>query len=233
MFFETIIQNIIQRTPSVKSFQIALPQPVAFKAGQFMMATIRVDGKEDSKYFTVSSPPTEKKFIEFTKRITQSPFSQTLDQMKPGDWVKVSIPMGLFTLERADGKIAFLSGGIGITPIRSMCQFAADMKMDRDIVLLYGNHDQTDIPFQDEFENMKKVLPRLRVVHVLDAPKEGWQGHTGYMTKEIIAQEIPDFAGRTFFVCGPPKMVEGLTRILTDDLQLSKKQVIIENFDGY
>lgn len=233
MIFETTIQNIIQRTPSVKSFQIALPQPVDFKVGQFMEVTILLAGREGKKYFTISSPPIETRFIEFTKRITQSPFSQTLNQMKPGDWIRISMPLGRFTLERAEGKIAFLSGGIGITPIRSMCQFAADMKMDRDIVLLYGNRNQTDIPFQDEFENMKKVLPRLRVVHVLDAPKEGWQGHTGHIIKEIIAKEIPDHAERTFFVCGPPKMVEGLTRILTDDLRLAKEQVVIENFDGY
>ncbi len=166
--------------------------------------------------------------------IASSPaFSQTLDQMKPGDWVKVSIPMGLFTLERASDKIAFLSGGIGITPIISMCRFLAHEKTDRDIILIYGNHDQTDIPFQDEFEDMKKVLPRLRVVHVLDAPQEGWEGHTGYITKDIVLKEIPDYADRAFFVCGPPKMVEGLTRILTDDLRLAKEQVIIENFDGY
>jgi len=235
MIFETTIQNVVQRTPSVKSFQINLPQAVEFKAGQFMTVTIRVDGKEDSKYFTISSSPSEKHFIEFTKRITQSSFSQALDRMAPGDRVKISMPMGRFTLERAsaDAKIAFLSGGIGITPIISICRSAADQKLDRDMILLYGNRTQDDVPFKKEWEKLTRALPRLRVVHILESPPEGWTGPAGYMTAGMIREKIPDFARRVFFVCGPPGMVAALTGILEKGLALPREQIITENFDGY
>jgi len=234
MIFETTIQNVVQRTPSVKSFQINLPQAVEFKAGQFMQVSIIAGGKEEGKYFTISSPPSETRFIEFTKRITQSPFSQALDRMAPGDRVKISMPMGRFTLERAGGnRIAFLSGGIGITPIISICRFAAHEQMDLDVVLLYGNRTQGDIPFKDELDELTRAIPRLRVVHVLESPPEGWQGYTGYITKETVVSEIPDYRDRIFFVCGPPGMVAALTGILEKGLALPREQIITENFDGY
>lgn len=233
MTFESTIQDVIPRTASVKSFRVNVPQPVNFKAGQFMEVAIRIDGQEAKKYFTISSPPTEKQFIEFTKRITASVFSQALSRMSRGDWIKISMPLGRFTLERADGKIAFLSGGIGITPIRSICAFVTDQKVDRDVILIYGNHNQADIPFRDEFDTMQAHLPHLRVVHVLDSPEQDWQGYQGYITQEIIVKEIPDYAERTFFVCGPPSMVTSLTGILQNDLQLPQEQIIVENFDGY
>lgn len=235
MIFETTIQNVVQRTPSVKSFQINLPQAVEFKAGQFLQASLLVNGKEEGKYFTISSSPSEKRFVEFTKRITESPFSQALDQIGPGGWMKISMPMGRFTLDRAgaDAKIAFLSGGIGITPIISMCRSAADQNLDRDMILLYGNRTQDDVPFKEEWEELTRRLPRLRVVHVLESPPEGWEGHAGYITKETVVSEIPDYRDRAFFVCGPPGMVAALSGILEKDLSLPREQIITENFDGY
>jgi ferredoxin-NADP reductase len=233
MLFESIIEKIIPRTSSVKSFQIPRPLDFYFKAGQFVEVTIKVDGQDQTKYFTISSSPTETQYIQFTKRITDSAFSKTLDQLEPGAWIRINGPMGRFTLDRASGKIAFLSGGIGITPIRSICRYAVDKKIDTDIVLIYGNRNEHDIPFKDDLKQMQQKAQHLKIVHVLDKPGEGWNGYRGFITKEIIAKEAPDYADRVFFVCGPPKMVEGMVGMLKNDLFLTDERIVIENFSGY
>ena len=42
-------------------------------------------------------------------------------------------------------KLAFIAGGIGITPFRSMLKYLIDTKQRRDIVVLYANRRPQDI----------------------------------------------------------------------------------------
>ena len=234
--FETEVLELIQRTHNVKSFRFKTKKDVNFKAGQYFSVTIKIGGKEQTKHFSFSNSPTEKGFIEFTKKITDSDFSKALDKLQAGDWAHLNLPAGNFTFEGEYEKIAFLSGGIGITPIRSMCKFATDKKLSTDIILLYGNNTEKDIVFRDDFDQMHKNNHNLRVIHTLTSPnidKNSWQGRIGLIDVAMIKKEISDFAERTFFVCGPPKMVKSLSSILTEELSLAKDKVKTENFPGY
>ncbi len=52
--------------------------------------------------------------------MTGSDFCSSLDALKVGASVHVQFPYGAFVLGEQDTKVAFLSGGIGITPVRSI-----------------------------------------------------------------------------------------------------------------
>lgn len=234
--FDTEVLEIIQRTHNVKSFRFKLTGNVDFKPGQFFFVTIKVEDIEKAKHFSFSNSPTEKGFLEFTKRITESPFSKALDELKVSDWARLKMPYGSFTFEGEFPKIAFLSGGIGITPIRSMCKFAADKGLPTDIVLLYGNDREEDIIFREDFDSMQRVNKNIRIVYTLTSPdvdKQIWPGRIGYIDSKMIKEQMPDFLERVFYICGPPKMVEGLTNILKDRLNVQEDKIKIENFVGY
>jgi len=146
------------------------------------------------------------------------------------------MPYGSFTFEGEYEKIAFLSGGIGITPIRSMCKFATDTGLPTDIVLLYGNNREEDIIFRQDFDEMQSVNKNLRVVYTLTSPdidKKSWQGRSGYIDDEMIKEEIPDYKERVFYVCGAPGIVENLVNILKDRLGIQENKIRLENFVGY
>ncbi|MBL7157694.1 MAG: FAD-dependent oxidoreductase [Candidatus Omnitrophica bacterium] len=233
--FETRLIDVIERTNTVKSFRFEEKPGEGFKPGQFFSLTIKVGLADQTKYFSFSNSPTEKGYIEFTKRITESEFSKALDKLEAGDIAKIKMPLGKFTLEEEHEKIAFLSGGIGITPIRSMCKFVVDKKLKTDIVLLYSNRTEAGIIFRGDFDDMVG-RSNLRVVHTLtssDIDKKAWKGRTGYITDTMIKEEIPDYKERIFYICGPPKMVEGMANILKDKLALSKDKIRTENFAGY
>ena len=234
--FDTKINEIIQRTKDVKSFRMDNPVNTEFKQGQFLNLTIDVEGKKESKYFSISNSPTETGYIEFTKRITGSPYSKALDNLKPGENVAIKGPMGKFTFEGEYKKIAFLSGGIGITPIRSMCKFATDKNLDSNIVLIYGNNTEENIVFKSDFEEMERRNKNLKVVHTLTSPesqKSDWSGRRGYIDDSMIKNEITDYNERTFYICGPPRMVETLVNILKNKLAVEKEKIRLENFAGY
>jgi len=233
---DATFSEIVPRTCSVKSFRFPFTESESFKPGQYFFVTISVDGTDQKKPLSFSSSPTEKGYIEFTKRITESPFSKTLDATKPGGGARIRMPFGTFTFEGEYEKIALLSGGVGITPLRSICKNATDRKLRTDIVLLYGNNTQEDIIFRQDFDEMQRVNRNLRVVHTLtcpDASGSSWKGRTGYIDAAMVKEEIPDYRERVFFLCGPPKMVEALRSLLQDTLAVAKDKIRNENFAGY
>lgn len=231
--FETEVSDIIQRTRDVKSFRLKTKEDVYFKPGQFFFVTIKINSKEKTKHFSFSNSPTEKGYIEFTKRITNSEYSQALNKLNIGDWAKLRMPLGSFTFEGEYPRIAFISGGIGITPIRSICKFVADRKLPTDIILLYGNRTKDDILFRDDFAAMQQLNKNMRVIYTLDDPPEEWEGRTGHINDEMIKAESKDFEKRIFYICGPPQMVEGLVNILKNKLKVEEAKIKIENFSGY
>lgn len=234
--FETEVLRIIPRAPGVKSFRFKLKEGVDFKPGQFFFVTIKVGAREGTKHFSFSNSSTEKGYVEFTKRITERVYSKALDKLKIGDWARLKMPFGSFTFTGEYEKIAFLSGGIGITPIRSICKFVVDKRLPTDIVLLYGNNKEEDIIFREDLDRIASTNKNIRIVYTLtsaDVNKEKWSGRSGYINEKMIKEEIADYKERVFYICGPPKMVETLTDILKNRLGVGEDRIKIENFTGY
>ncbi len=226
------IKEVIQRNYNVKSFRLEIPGDLDFKAGQFLSVELE-NNPTLKKYLSISSSPTEKCYLEFTKKLTQSDFSQALDNLRAGDQVTIQYPFGRFILDEAVSKIAFLSGGIGITSIRSICKYAVDKNLAVDIVLIYSNRTVRDIVFKDDFDAMVKKYPSLRVAHVLCETEPGFKCRVGLINGTVIKNEIPDYLERKFYLCGPPPMVEAMRKILTEELFLPSAKIMLENFQGY
>jgi len=226
------IKEVIQRNYNVKSFRLEVPGDLNYQAGQFLSVELE-NNPELKKYLSISSSPTEKSYLEFTKKLTQSDFSKTLDNLKVGDQVTIQYPFGKFILDETIPKIAFLSGGIGITPIRSICKYAVDMNLPIDIGLIYSNRAVRDIVFKDDFDAMVKSHPSLKVAHVLCEAEPGFKCTIGLINSTIIKNEIPDYLEKRFYLCGPPAMVEAMRKILVEELGLQNDKIIMENFQGY
>ncbi len=229
---EVKIKEIIQRTYNVKSFRVEAGGKLDFKAGQFLQVSLKA-GPELKRYLSISSSPSEKGYLEFTKKITESDFSKALSALSVGDCVKIKYPFGNFTLDEAEENIAFISGGIGITPIRSICKFVADKNLGTDIVLIYANRTISDIAFKEDFREMQKQYPKLKVVHMLSEPSDELMSRSGRVNSQAIKEEIPDYPQRKFYLCGPPAMVEAMKKILSEELTLPRENIITENFTGY
>lgn len=234
--YEAQVLDVIDRAPGVKSFRLSRKSEVDFKPGQWFFVHQVVSGEEKKKPFSFSSSPTETEHIEFTKRITDSDFSKALDGIKKGDTLKVKLPYGNFTFEGEEKKIGLLSGGIGITPFRSICKNATDKKLSTSIVMLYGSKDPNNIIFKEDLDSMQEENPNLKIIHTLTCPNPeelGWEGCCGYIDKAMIEREVPDYKERVFFVCGPPDMVSCLVEALKKELGIKEECVRIEHFVGY
>ncbi len=228
MEFEAELTEVIRRTPNVKSFRFARPRSFDYRPGQYIYVKL---SSGLSSHFTISSSPTEP-FLEFTKRLTGHTFSNALDALRVGDRVRVGGPDGGFTFEGEHQKVGMLSGGIGITPLRSMCRYCTDRGIGSNIVLIYSNHSPEEIAFREDLEEMEGRNPNLRVVFTVSEPGPGWNGLTGRIDAEMVKREIPDYRERVFYTCGPAAMVDAMVKLLKE-LELPKEQIRKETFPGY
>jgi len=226
------IKEIIRRNYNVKSFRLGLEGGLDFRAGQFLSVTLDNNPKL-KRYLSISNSPTEKGYLEFTKKLTKSDFSKKLDSLNAGDQVSIQYPFGKFVLDESAPKIAFLSGGIGITPIRSICRYVVDEDLGNDIVLVYANSSARDLFFNEDFDSLARVYPHLSVAHVLCETEQGFVCTVGRINAAVIKNEIPDYQERKFYLCGPPQMVEAMQAILTNELTLPEGKIVTENFQGY
>ncbi|MFQ6123621.1 MAG: FAD-dependent oxidoreductase [Candidatus Heimdallarchaeota archaeon] len=235
--FTTRLLEVIPRThcdvcAKAISFRFEDPIELQYKAGQFFVIDIPVNREKYRHHFSFSSSPTEKGYLEFTTKMSDSNFKKALRELNPGDIVNLKGPFGNFTLTEGIKKIAMLAGGIGITPFRSIIKDSIDKNQALNFILLYGNHREEDIIFKEEFDKIQSSFRNLKVVHILLEPPEAWNGYTGFINSKIIQTEIPDLTERHFYVCGPPQMIEDMKKIL-HELSIPNEQIKTEAFTGY
>jgi ferredoxin-NADP reductase len=177
--------------------------------------------------FSHSSAPSDP-FIELATRLTDSPFKRALMALEPGQAVHVAGPGGRLALGDEVKRVAFLVGGVGVTPIRSILRDAVvrGRRFD-DALLLYGNRDESCVPFLSEFEAMAEI--GVRVVLVYEEPPAGWTGETGFITADIVRRHVDLGDGRPFVVTGPPVMVSAVELVL-DELAMPAERRLIERF---
>lgn len=227
--FTTRFTQAVPRTPGTMSFRFEKPAALKYKAGQWFILTIPSAEGPLVHRFTYSSSPTEP-FLEFTTRMSGSAFKNALLEMVPGAEVQMEAPIGTFVLKDGVERMACLIGGVGVTPVRSILRSLADTgACDREVVVFYGNVAEDGITFKDELESVQAQLPEVRIVHVLSRPGEDWPGYRGHIRAEIVKGELADPGDWTYYVCGPPPMVESMQKLL-EELGIARTRVVLEKF---
>ena len=81
----------------------------------------------------------------------------------------------------------------------------------------------------------KKYSP-LKIVHTITDTKHSknkWEGESGYITSEMIKKYIKNTSTPTYYVVGPPKMVDAMFLLLKDEMKIPEDQIEKEGFGGY
>jgi ferredoxin-NADP reductase len=225
----------ISRTPTVSSFRFSLPQKIDFIPGQFLQVIFdeeQRDNKELNKYLSFSCAP-GRGYIEVTKRLSASLFSQRLIALKGGGKVLIRAPLGSCVFEDSYSKVAFLIGGIGITPVISIIEYIAAKKLPTDVHLVYANRSEEETAFKRELDLWQEEKGNIKVSYVVsDSPPKDKNFIFGRIDAELIKDVMPDIAGRMLFIFGPPKMVEVMHQLALE-LGCAKENIKRENFIGY
>ncbi|MDW0220148.1 MAG: Rieske 2Fe-2S domain-containing protein [Nitrososphaeraceae archaeon] len=212
-------------------------------AGQyafFDIGSVYNDPKGPVRHFTIASSPTEE-FILISTRIRDSPYKKKLDSLQNGTKVKVRGPLGKFTLHEDYSKPAiFLSGGIGVTPFRSMIKYATDKNLPVRIIMFDSNKNQENILFKMDFENCTNTNKNLRIIYTITEEQnvtenKEWKGEKGRIDMAMLKRHLEpsDLEKSIFYLCGPPPMVKAMQETLDQNLQVPGERIKVEEFTGY
>lgn len=225
--------------PGISTFSFRPEEKIAFEAGQFAFLTFEAGGKRHTKHFTISSTPQAGE-IEFTTIVSESDYKKSLSGLKPGAEAWIGRPMGNFTLKaRKSDRIAFLAGGIGITPVKSILRSLSETGRPEglDITLFYSNRNEERIVFRQVLEELAQKHSFLKIVHTLtdlsEEEKRNWKGETGYINAEMVKRHLGETGGTTFFVVGPPAFNQAMRKMLLEKLKVKEEMVLAETFTGY
>ena len=233
--FKVILAQKIQRTPTVASFRFSSAEKISFLPGQFLKIILdgnHPENKELNKFLSFSCSPGNN-YIEVTKRLSTSLFSQRLSALQLNDQVLIQAPFGNCVFKEEYRKIAFLIGGIGITPVISIIEYIVDKSPDTDILLFYSNRTEEEIAFRRELDLWAKTGDRLKPYYTLtDSQPKDNSCSFGRINKELLLSKIKDPQECVFFTFGPPKMVEAMN-VLCLEIGCLKENLRTESFAGY
>ena len=218
------IASIYAETPNVKTFRFVDPAGEAigfhYLPGQFLTLSLEVDGKPAKRAYTIASTPTRNRYLEITvKREEHGLVSRRLhDGVNVGDSVNVTAPAGRLTFTGSEhDSIVLIGGGVGITPLMSVIRALTDIGWRNEIYFLYTCRTPEEFIFREELSYLQERNLNLRVVVTFSrVPNEIEGFHRGHLTKELIANSVPEIAGRRIHLCGSPPMAESVKAMLAE-----------------
>lgn len=219
------------------AFHFEKPEGFEFKAGQFGDFTLinppETDEEGNTRGFSLAHAPYEKDLM-IASRMRDTAFKRVLKSLAIGSEIKLDAPYGSFVLHKTVTTPAvFLTGGIGITPVRSIISQATHDKLPHEITLFYSNKTPQDTAFLSEIQAYAQENPQFTFVPVMTrATAEEWKGESGHINKEMLTKYISDLSAPIYYISGPASMVATMRQILTD-AQVNEDNIRTEEFSGY
>lgn len=226
---------------------------IEYTAGQyafFKLDDVFGDSKGPIRHFSIASSPTEQDYILISTRIRDSLYKQKLASLKEGAKITSWGPQGEFVLHNDHSKPAvFLSGGIGVTPFRSMVKYATDKRLPL-IIIFDSNRNEQNILYKEEFDMWASQNNNIKLVYTItgdekeeqqhepsDAPAgiANRSGELGRIDKSMLERHLSkdEIDKAIFYICGPPGMLKAMQKLLQEELQITKDRLKVEEFTGY
>lgn len=213
-----------QLSPDTFDFIFTPDRPLVYAPGQYLEWTVPPkdsDSRGNRRYFTLASSPTETNIhvgVKFAD--PSSTFKETLLSLTPGQTISAGQLAGDFTLPaNRHQKLAFIAGGIGITPFRSMVKYLVDRNETRPITLFYQAKSEDEFVYRDVFTAAEKIH-----IHTLYSVMR--------LSPGLITRELPDYLERVFYLSGPQTMVNSYKQLLLD-LHIPRYRIKTDYFPGF
>jgi len=230
-FHEISVFDVIRETADATSFVFDISGPLAdlfgHKPGQFFTFEIPWESFHVKRCYSLSSTASWGEKPKVTvKRVEDGRVSNwMIDNLKPGDRIRVMPPAGAFVLHEHPGRqrpLTLFGGGSGITPVISLLKQAL-LETERAVKLVYANRDRESVIFRAELEAIaEQYAARFEVLHHLDSD-------SGFLSEAAVTHLVEDRLDSDFYICGPTPFMDTIERALKDS-RLAGGEVHIERF---
>ena len=225
--YKVKIKEIKKEADYTKPFVLENPKVFEYEPGQHGFIEISAD---NGKPFSLVSSPHEK-IVEFATIIRdQSKWKQRLDKKKIGNDLILSGPYGMFKYEDSETDIAFIAGGIGITPFIGILRYLNNKKLSTKVILLYSNKSENRTAFKNELDLLEENNPNLKIVYTM-TEQEDFEGEKGRIDEGFIRKHVKNPEKKIWYIAGPSTMVKAMNDVLKKELNV--KKIKLDVFSGY
>ncbi len=229
------VSKIIKETVSTKTIRLTAVSAYLppFQAGQYISVSVEVDKVRTGRAYSISSSPSQTGYYDITvRRVKNGRVSNfLLDKVTVGDFLQSSGPQGHFHYNPIlhQEELVCLAGGSGITPFMSMIREITDRGLQRKINLFYGSQSLDDMIFHGELSQISDQCANINYIPVVEKPDPEYKGKTGFITAEMIKENLGNIKEKSFFICGPQGMYKFCLPQL-DKLEMKRGQIRQEMF---
>lgn len=232
-FFKSfIVAGKVKESDTITSFYLKpadgsnVPE---YKPGQYISIRVSIPGEKYMmiRQYSLSQAPRPDEFRISVKREADKDPNGVVslylhEQIQEGNTVEVSAPAGEFVLDTAKTTpVAFLSGGVGITPMMGMLETVSTITPDRPTVFLHAARNEALAAFQVEVEKHAANMSNMKYkTFFSDKPDR-------YISRKVL-EEFVDTAGDVY-VCGPVPFMESIIREL-HEIGVKNEQIHHEFF---
>ena len=210
------IVEVIERTPSIKSFFFRLSAPFRHVAGQHIDVRLTApDGYTAMRSYSIASSPTSGDTIELAiERLANgevSPFFH--DVARVGDDIELRGPLGGHFVWPGDidKPVLLIGAGSGVVPLMAMIRYRSAAKQSVPTALLLSSRTRRDVLFGDELLATERVGCGFTLALTLtrEAPSR-----TSDFGRRIDSAMVAEVAARLpeapayVFICGSNAFVD-------------------------
>jgi ferredoxin-NADP reductase len=214
------IQSLEKITHDVLRIVVEKPGGYTFTPGQATEVAINKEGwKEAKRPFTFTSLP-EADYLEFTIKTypARKGVTNELLNLKPDDELILHDVWGAIAYK---GEGVFIAGGAGVTPFLSIFRYLDRLNNIADNKLIFANKTKADIIHEKELKNL---LGNAFINILSDEDLPGYVH--GMITQDFLKEHVTGF-GKSFYICGPPPMMDAVQKYL-DNLGVGSNSVVVE-----
>ncbi|MHC4478604.1 MAG: FAD-binding oxidoreductase [Planctomycetota bacterium] len=220
--FSATVESTEVLTHDIKDLRFRLKDPaeISHRPGQYIQ--VQAPSREGPVFraYSISSPVYEPNVVELVVRLVPGGIGSTyLHNLQVGDNVTFTGPYGEFYLnEDPSTEIICVGGGCGMAPMKNIIYTLYDRWPDRSCWLFFGCRTTADIFYLERLKELEGRHPNFHVLYALSdplKPEEKWDGETGFIHLSVdkyLEAGVP----RQAFLCGPPLMIEAVTRVLKE-----------------
>jgi ferredoxin/flavodoxin---NADP+ reductase len=222
---------IVWRTdysPTLWSIRIEPPEPLLFRAGQYVAFGLLNGDKVLERAFSIVSSPLEDQLEFFIERVPEGALSPQLYELQVGDAVLMRRKAkGVFYLDLKSGhRQHFLIATVtGIAPyiayVRTLLRDLDEGRLSEPprLVLLHGTSRSDEFGYAEELQALGPRAPWLTYVPTISRPWEdaSWPGERGRVD-DLLRKYCDSFCldpqTTTAYLCGNPGMIANARDIL-------------------
>lgn len=208
---------------------------ITFIAGQFVTVTIPdlnvADGKGNERHYSIANASGEDNLIEIIIRKSDSDFFKYILNLPIGSELSFDTPRGEITSNRiVESQFipVFVSGGTGITPVRSILKDFDLKGVKKEVILFYANRSKESAVFLDELSEYSNRKKEFKFIPIFEENADVKNAEKKYFSEEILKKYIKDFSNHVFYITGPPLMLSEAIKVLVN-CGIPDEMIVIEN----